>query len=315
MFEKIIDKINSAERIGIFGHINPDGDALGSIFSLKNVVEAMGKRGEAFLCGNIEPCVWELIQGKEETGCKPQECDLLIALDCADADRLGEWKEDFVNHPNTAAIDHHITHQQFAGETVVCDISSTCEVLYGLYREMNAELNAAAAHNLYIGLVTDTGNFKYSSVSGDTHRVAAELIEMGIDFSGIAKKVFDTFTKEFLALQERAIKKLEFFCDGKIALLKLSEKDFDECGIDEAAASSIVTLPAKIAGVEVGVYIRNRGTDEHKVSLRSVNAVDVSKIAADFGGGGHIRAAGYSVKPDELAENLEELISEIQKQL
>lgn len=315
MFERIIDKINSAERIGIFGHINPDGDALGSIFSLKDVVESMGKCGEAYLSGSIEPSVFSVIQSKDEPKCRPCECDLLIALDCADADRLGEWKEDFINHPCTAAIDHHVTHQKFAQETVVQDISSNCEVLYGMYKEMGVSLSMAAASNLYIGIATDTGNFKYSSVSGDTHRVAAELIDTGVEFADISKKIFDTVTKEFLALQERAIKKLEFYSGGRVALLKLSEDDFTECGTDEAAASAIVTLPARILGVEVGVYIRSRNANEYKVSLRSVDKVDVASIAATFGGGGHIRAAGYSVEPNMLDENLKELISKIEEQL
>lgn len=315
MFEKIIDRINSANSVGIFGHINPDGDALGSIFSLKSILEAMGKSADAFLCGNIEPAVFELIQGKSEPKRSPSECELLIAVDCADAERLGEWKNDFLRHQSTAAIDHHITHQSFACETVVSDVSSNCEVLFGMYKEMGVPLTLEAATNLYIGIATDTGNFKYSSVGGNTHRAAAELIDMGVDFAAVAKKLFDTVTMEFLLLQERAIKKLEFYCGGKIALLKLSENDFAECGIDEASASSIVTLPAKIKGVEVGIYIRTRNSDEYKVSLRSSEKADVAKIAAAFGGGGHVRAAGYSVKPGELDENLKQLIQETEKQL
>ena len=315
MFEKIIEKINKAERIGIFGHVNPDGDSLGSTHSLKIVLEEMGKTADVFLSGNIEPCVMELICGAEEARLCPKECDLLVALDCADADRLGEWKDEFVSHPNTAAIDHHITHKSFADETVVRDISSACEVVYGMYREMGIKLSMDAATNLYIGLSTDTGNFKYSCTSGETHRIAAELIEMGVDFCGIAKKIFDTYTKEYLALQDRAINRLKFYCGGRVSVLTLLEQDFKECGIDEASASSIVVLPAKIAGVEVGVYIRNRASDEYKVSLRSVSYVDVAEIAAHFGGGGHIRAAGYSVSPEKLDENIRLLTEEIEKQL
>lgn len=315
MFENIIEKLNSAECVGIFTHINPDGDALGSSYSLKSVLKDMGKRAEVYLCGKTEPCVFELVSACETPEFPVSECDLLIALDSADIGRLGEWSEIFAEHSNTAAIDHHITHKSYAGETVVGDISSTCELMYSLYKEMGISLSVEAASDLYIGISTDTGNFKFESVTGDTHRVAAELIEAGVPFSDIAKEIFGTVTKEYLRLQSRAIDALEFYLDGKMAVLGLSDKDFEECGIDEAGASSIVSLPGSIEGVEVGVYIRQRTEDEYKVSLRSVRFVDVAEIASRFGGGGHIRAAGYSITKDKIEENIKELMTEIERQL
>lgn len=315
MFEKIIEKLNKAECVGIFTHINPDGDALGSSYSLKNVLKDMGKRAEVYSCGNIEPCISELVSACDTPAFPVDECDLLIALDSADIGRLGKWSEIFAAHNNTAAIDHHITHRNYADETVVGDISSTCELMYSLYKEMGITLSVETASDLYIGISTDTGNFKFESVTGDTHRVAAELIETGVAFSDIAKRIFGTVTKEYLRLQSRAIDALEFYLDGKAAVLRLSDKDFEECGIDEASASSIVSLPVSIEGVEVGVYIRQRAENEYKVSLRSVKCVDVAEIASEFGGGGHIRAAGYSISEDGIEENIKELMLGIERQL
>lgn len=314
MFEKIIDRLNKAECVGIFTHVNPDGDALGSSYSLKNVLKNMGKRAEVYISGKVEPCVFELVQASEEYEFPKEECDMLIAMDSADLLRLAEYGDFFSEHPNTAAIDHHITHKEFAKETVVGDISSNCELLYSMYREMGAELSLEAASDLYIGICTDTGNFKFSSVTGDTHRVAAELIDMGVPFAEIVKKIFDTMSKEYLALQCRAIQSMKFSLDGKMAVLMFSNKDFEECGIDEAAANSIVALPGKIEGVEVGVYVRQRTDEEYKVSLRSSGDVNVSEIAAYFGGGGHIKAAGYSIFGD-VKENIELLTAEIEKRL
>ena len=190
MFENIIQKIKKANHVGIFTHINPDGDAMGSAFSLKAVLEDMGKTAEVFYSGAVEPCLLELVVGASESAETVDECDLLIALDCAAADRLGVWSDAFLCHKNTAAIDHHITHIEFAGDTVVGDISSTCELMYALYREMGIEISLSAATNLYIGMATDTGNFKFSSVTGDTHRAVAELIDAGVDFPEISKKLF-----------------------------------------------------------------------------------------------------------------------------
>lgn len=315
MFEKIIDKINSAERVGIFTHVNPDGDALGSAYSLKLILCALGKRAEVFLSGAIEPRVLELIEQGEPTGLKPDDCDLFVAVDCADSKRLDEWVGVFGKCENTAAIDHHITHIPFADETVVRDISSACEVICGMYKEMNARLSLEAATDLYIGMATDTGSFKYSSVTGDTLRIAAELIDMGVDFAAISKKLFDTKSRGYLKLMSRAIDNMRFFAGGRIALLSLSNEDFKTAGVDEAEASPIVTLPGNIDGAAVGIYIRQRGDDECKISLRSSSGVDVSKIAAHFGGGGHVRAAGYSVKPEEKSAAIDALICEIEKQL
>ena len=315
MYEKIIEKINRAESVGIFTHINPDGDALGSSFSLKSVLKSMGKKTEVFICGDIESRVDELIEKGEVTDLKPEGCDLLIAVDSADIQRLGKWSDFFAAHKNTIAIDHHKTHVKFAGETVVKDISSTCELMVGLYNEMEIDMSIGVAKNLYIGIVTDTGNFKYSSVTADTHRVVAELIEKGINFADIAKKLFDTVTKEYLMLKMRATEKLEFYCDERVALLTLSDADFEEYNISEADSSSLVVFPCSVKGVEVGIYIRQRNDNEYKVSLRSVNKVDVAEIACKFGGGGHMRASGYSVDVPGLESNIRELIAEIEKQL
>ena len=315
MFEKIIPKLKKAENVGIFTHINPDGDAMGSAFSLKAVLEHMGKSAKVFYSGAVEPRLLELVVGAEDAPETVDGYDLLIALDCAAADRLGVWSDAFLAHKNTAAIDHHITHMEFAGDVVVGDISSTCELMYALYREMEIEISLAVATNLYIGMATDTGNFKFSSVTGDTHRIVAELIDAGIDFAGVSKKLFDTVSKEYLELKTRAARSIKYYANGEIAVLRLEKADFDESGITETAASSIVTLPISIEGVEVGVYIRHRMSEGYKVSLRSVSRVDVSKIASRFGGGGHIRAAAYSVDEEDMRKNIKELIGEIEKQL
>lgn len=315
MFERIIEKIKGASRIGLFAHVNPDGDALGSIYSLKYVLETMGKQTEVYLDGRIQSGLLELIGDGTETTCRVDECDLLIALDSSDKERLGVWSEEFLKHKNTAAVDHHITHKQYANEAVVRDISSNCELLYAMYKEMNVIITPKAASALYTGMVTDTGGFKYSSVTPKTHRVAAELIELGADFANITKKVFDTKTKEYLKILQLAISRIQYYCDGKIAYLRLDAEDFENCGIEEADAGGIVSLPGTVEGVEVTIYVRRRGEDEYKVSLRSSGDTDVAKIALEFGGGGHVKASGFSLKATELDEGLNTLVSKISKEL
>lgn len=315
MFEGIIEKLKKAEHIGIFTHINPDGDAMGSAYSLKAAAEEMGKSADVFYCGESEKCLLELVKGASASCEEMSGCDFLIALDCAASDRLGKWSEVFLKHKNTAAIDHHKTHIEFAGETVVGDVSSTCELMYDFYRELGIELSHLLTTNLYIGMATDTGNFKFSSVTGKTHRIAADLIDAGVDFAKISKRLFDTVSKEYLDIEMRAIKGMRYYLENRVAILRLEKQDFIDSGITETEASALVSLPVSIEGVEVGVYIRPRTDEGYKVSLRSVNVVDVSQIAASFGGGGHVRAAAYTVDFDKIDEGIACLVDKISEQM
>ena len=315
MFEKIIPILQRAENVGIFVHTNPDGDAMGSSYSLKLALQSMGKQAEVYLSPHADYMAESLVYGKAPAGLSMEECDLLAALDCGDADRLGGYRPYFMSHGNTVCIDHHITHQSFARESVVRDISSCCEMMVTLYREMGLPLSREIAHNLYIGMVSDTGNFKYACVTADTLRAAAAAIETGIDFSDISKKLFDTKTMEYYKLMRIALDRLELFEDGRVGVLYLSQADFEEAGLDEAHAVGIVTLPTSIAGVQAGVYIRGRSAGEYKVSLRSVGEVDVAAIATALGGGGHVRASGYSVFGAAVEEIVPTVLAEIRKQL
>lgn len=315
MFEHIIPLLQKAEKIGIFAHENPDGDALGSSFSLKLVMQSLGKEAEVYLASKPDKQAFEIVEGKENTGLKPEDCDLLVAVDCASADRLGIHREFFEKHGNSVAIDHHVTHVQYAKAVMVEDCSSCCELMYHLYTEMDVLLTKEMAHNIYMGMVCDTGRFQFPDVTPNTLRVAAELVEKGADFSEISKKIFDTKTKEYYALMQTALNRLLYFEDGRVCALYLGIDDFETAGIDDAGAAGIVTMPSSIDGVEVGIYIREREKGSYKVSLRSPKTVDVSKVAMAMGGGGHVRASGYSVQGKNLHEMLDDVLTEIRKQL
>ena len=314
MFEKVIPLINEAHKIGIFTHITPDGDAMGSAYGLKLALESLGKECRVFLNDSPDRPAYDLMKKGPDTELQPSDCDLLVALDSADIGRLGKFGEIFSEHKNTIAIDHHITHVKYASSgTVVCEISSTCELLCTLRDEIGVELTKDIANDLYIGIATDTGSFKYSSVSGDTLRTAARLVDTGIPFSYLTNMLFDTKTFEYYDLLKTALSKLKLRCGGRVALMYLSEDDFKNADIDEAHAAGIVNIPGSIKGVKVGVYIRHRASGEYKISLRSNNSVDVSAVAAHFGGGGHVRASGYSVRNKSVQQICSELIGELEK--
>lgn len=315
MFEQVIPILKDAQKVAIFTHTNPDGDAMGSAYAMKLVLRALGKSAEVFLSSGYDAQAYRIISGKDETGLAVEDCDLMIALDCGDIYRLGEYQTVFENFSNTLSIDHHITHKPFARTTVVEDISSTCELLFLLYTEMRISIAKEVAHNLYIGIVSDTGNFKYSCVTPQTHIVAAKLMEAGADCTYITKILFDTKSFAYYKLMKTAIDRLSLHCDGKVAVLCLTAADFQEAGIEESAAVGIVSMPISIENVQVGVYIRGREDGTLKVSLRSTEKVDVAVVADRLGGGGHTRASGYNPKEKAPAKILKELLPEIQKQL
>lgn len=304
MFEALIDKIKNAEKIAVFNHLNPDGDAMGSAYGLKLVLEAAGKRAEVFLRDGEEYSKeYRCLKGTEPSKLSMEECDLKIAVDCADLERLGTYKAVF--RGNTAAIDHHITHKAFADVTVVvADASSTGEIIFDLAAELRVIPTKEIANNLYMAIMSDTGSFKYSSTTPKTHIAAAKLMETGIDAAQLSKTLFDTKSVEFLTLYKKGIEGLELHCEGRLAILYFSEADFKEAGISENDADAVVNLPNSIEGVEVGVYIRQRG-EVLKVSLRSSGFVDVARIAEAFDGGGHSNASGFSLKqPIEEAKRI-----------
>ncbi len=309
MFEKLKQMVDKAEKIALFTHTHPDGDALGSSFALMTALIQMGKMAQVFLGdGDITTKEYKQARkGDKFFDLSPKECDLKIALDCADKDRIELGGADFDG--NTAAIDHHVTHKPFATETIVIDAPATGEIVFDILKEWGVEITPAIADNLYMAIACDTGIFKYSSTTPKTHRVAAELMECGADFAAISRELFYKLSKEYLSLYKTALDRLEIFADGKGCMLYLSEEDFTAANISEDNAGEIVTLPNKIVGVETGIYIRSR-SDGLKVSLRSNEYVNVSEIAQEFGGGGHVRASGFTSQLPlaELKEAIKERI-------
>ncbi len=294
MFAEVIDKIKKAKRIGIFNHINPDGDALGSAFALKLCLVALGKEAQVFLRdGDALAKEYKLLKDIEGPPFTVDDCDLKIAVDCADKERLGEFADCFDGE--TVAIDHHMTHREFAKTTVVVPSApATGEIIFDLINALGVKIDADIAYNIYLAITCDTGSFRFSSTTAKTHIVAAKLVETGIDFAAMSKSIFDTKSFDVLKMYKMGIERLELYKDGKIALLCFSEADFKSVGVSEAETDSIVTLPNSVSGAEVGVYIRQRG-DAFKVSLRSNGRLNVADIALYFGGGGHKMASGFTL--------------------
>ncbi len=311
-------RIQDAASIAIGGHIRPDGDCTGSCLALyqyliesepeKTVDVYLEKIPKAYTSLVPEGVVrHEILDGRKY--------DLFICLDCADEERLGFSRPLFEQAEHTFCIDHHISNQQFAEDNhVVSDASSTCELVYDLLDYDKISLKTAEL--LYLGIVHDTGVFQYSCAGPSTFRAAAKLLEKGVN---APKLIQDTYYEKSYAQNQilgRALLESIVFMDGKCIASYITKKTMDFYGVAPGDLDGIVSQLRVTKGVEVAVFMYETEASVYKVSLRSKEKIDVSRIAAYFGGGGHTKAAGYSMAgtPQDvltnLAGQLEELLAE-----
>ena len=281
----------------ISGHKRPDGDCVGSCMAMylylkKTLPDAEVK---VFLDepAEIFACIKDF--DKIDRSYKIEgEVDVFIALDC-EKSRLGEAEELFANAKKRINIDHHVSNERGCGDInyISPGISSTSELVYDLMEEKYLDEDIAKA--IYIGIVHDTGIFQYSNTSPQTLRIAAELIEYGFDFPAIIEKTFYEKTYTQNQLLGRALLESIMFMDGRCIVSVINKKTLDFYDAEPNDLDGIVNQLRIIKGVECAIFMYETGNLEYKVSLRSRKSVDVSKVAAFFGGGGHIRAAGCSM--------------------
>lgn len=317
MDKKIIKLIEGAGSVAIFPHVSADGDAIGSSLALGLALIKSGKKAVVYIEEKI-PEIYTFLPGIE-LACfydeKFEDMDLNMALDTGDVDRLASRKDAFFKAPCTINIDHHITNTKFGHLNYVDWASaSTGEIIYNLLCGLKLEIDKDIATCLYTAIATDTGGFKYQNTTADTHKITAKLLEAGIDVGDLSQRIFDNTTFEKLKLTEKAIGLLELHENKKLAVVALSLEDIRSAGAKDEDCDGIVNIGRSIEGVEVSLLIKEKGKNEVRVNLRSKVSVDVSEIAAKFGGGGHKRAAGCTVS-GTVQEVKAQLIEEVKLKL
>lgn len=306
--ELFLKKIEAAENIAVIGHIRPDGDCVGSCLGMYNYIKDNypDKKVVVFL----EPIApkFRFLKGSEaiKSNCDDSIYELAISLDCGDTDRHGQFAAVFQNAKDTICLDHHRSNKGF-GDYYYCDpdASSTCEIIY---RHIDSSLiSRECAECLYLGIVHDTGVFKYPSTSQKTMEIAGFLISRGARSQYIIDETFFKVTYAQNKLTGEALLGSGLALDGKVIYTFLSRELFEKYGATKDDTDGIIDKLRVTEGVEVAIFAYDMG-ESIKYSLRSVSYVDVSKIAVSFGGGGHIRAAGFDVK-GEFEEVLNRIIS------
>lgn len=308
--EPLIKEIENSNNIVIAGHISPDGDAICSSLALAMAIEKMGKAPIVLL--EDFGSTYDYIEGKsliyKENYNDIENIDLFISADCADIERLGNYKVVFEKAKKTVNIDHHISNNNFAGLNIVNPkSSSTSEIMFEIINHIGAiDFNIATA--LYTGIVFDTGGFKYNCTSKRTHQIAGELIEQGIDTSKIHSIILTIHSLESSRLLAKAINNI--YIEDDIIISTLSMEEIKSLEATSNSTGTIIPYLLDTKFVNIAIFLYEKEDGSIKVSFRS-KSIDVNKIANYFGGGGHILASGATLKNISLEQAKEDVLAQV----
>jgi phosphoesterase RecJ-like protein len=320
--DRVAAELRARDRFLLTAHEGPDGDALGSLLGMHHLLTALGKDSVMFLAAKEFPLPIEYrFLPLEEVFHEPP-ADMadrtIIFLDCGNIDRMPvgflSAGDNFVVN-----IDHHHDNTRFGDLNLVeVEASCTAEIVFDLARLMEVPVTPDMASALYVGLITDTGKFMYENTTPHTHRVAAELIEAGVNVDDTYRRLYEHVPPEKLRLVARALGAIQHRCEGQLVVTYITAEDYAETGAGEEMTEGVIDHLRSIEGTRVAAVVRDlgdRGQAKRKVSLRSSDGeVDVSAIARKHGGGGHKRAAGFStdLEIDELIVFLcDELVEQL----
>lgn len=293
--------LKSRSDILILMHQSPDGDTLGCGFGLCRVLRLAGIKANAVCSDPVPPKYTFLSEWYEEQQFEPKT---IIAVDVADTKLLGKYSS--YDGRIDLCIDHHISNTGYADRLLLGENSAAaCEVVYRLLKESGFEIDGTAAMCLYTGIATDTGCFKFESVSPETHRIAADLYEyqFPVPAARLNRNIFDIKNRSRIKAESILMNNLEILYNGKCAITYVTAEEQENESVSSDDFDGIASLPMQIEGTEIAVTIKEKAAERgtYKISVRSGEFADVSAICAKFGGGGHIRAAGCTMT-GELAD-------------
>ncbi len=297
LIEQAAEFIRENDGFTLIAHISPDGDTLGSALALYGVLRELHKDVQV-VCGNRVPPNYAFLPGAQEVLMPgaARQLPYAIGIDCADALRMGTSAVLFDAARYTINIDHHVTNSAYAKLNVVDGgASATGELIYKLAVLLLPRLTEPVSTCLYTAILTDTGSFAYSNTTPETMRIAADILESGIDTYEINRLVYRTLPYHKVKLLGRAINNMELLCGGKLGITAITAEEMRELDAEEEDSEGIIDYVRDVDSVELAVMLREVDQNVFKASLRSKRYVDVSKISRVMGGGGHAFAAGYTV--------------------
>lgn len=314
--QALVEVIGARERFLVVGHASPDGDAVGSTLGLALILEHEGKDVTVYNRDPI-PYNFRFLPGASQWQTEIESdatFDVTILLDCAEPTRIGEDFPDNGWGETIAVVDHHKTWDEEFADLYVRDpkAAATGELLYHLGARLGA-VTLDVAKNLYCCMMTDTGSFRYSNTTRTAFRIAGELVELGVNPWEMTSEVYENQPVERLELLSRVLQTLSVSSCGRLAFLRVEKEMLQEVEAAGDLTDGFINYARSIRGVEVATQLREVGDGSWRISFRSRGAVDVSRLAEKFGGGGHHNAAGCSIEanPEEIEEQLSAALVEL----
>lgn len=314
---EITEKLKSNDNFYILTHQYPDGDTLGSAFALCEALQKIGKKAKV-LCPDIISNKYQYLMA----GIKQEDFEsaCIVSVDVADKKLLGSLQQTYGDNVDIC-IDHHGSNTRFAKYIYVDgQRAATAEIIYEIIKLMGVTVTKSIADCIYTGISTDTGCFRYTNATPDSYRIAADMMECGCNAAAINRVMFETKSRAKLDIERQVLDSIEYFSDNKCAIIYVTLDMIRKSGVKEDELDGIASIPRKIEGVLIGITMREKTDNTFKISVRTNDNIDAAAFCGEFGGGGHVAAAGCSISGNipEIKSKLSEVaaryIAEAQKQ-
>lgn len=309
LYAKAWELINKSQSIVLIPHINPDADGIGSAIGTYIALKNLGKQATLFCVSKEMPKVLDFLKGYEKFKHElPKKMDLVISFDCARFDRLGIIKGDF----KLINIDHHISNEHYGDVNIIdTNACSTTIVVYKLLKSNNIALNRDIADALYTGLVEDTNFFSNDDINIEAFEIATLLIKEGCNPAYVAKMLTKREPLSKIRLEAELLNTLELHFDAKVSTIYLTQEMLKKSGATLSDTDEFANIGKRLATVEIALFFREIESSKIRVSVRSKESFDSNAFAKLFGGGGHVKAAGFILENTNLWDAKEKILQKI----
>ncbi|MCC8132083.1 MAG: bifunctional oligoribonuclease/PAP phosphatase NrnA [Oscillospiraceae bacterium] len=293
-YDEVAEILKTIDNVTILTHKSPDGDCIGAGMGLCFYLRSLGKKANVLNSDGFPERFDFMTEGYEPQDFEEQ---FVISVDISDTTLLGDELESYSDKIDLC-IDHHGSNRFYAKKTYVDpEASAACLIIFEILEHIGAEISLPIATNLYTGLATDTGCFKFQNTTPEAHIAAAKLMRLGVDFEHINRKMFDIKSRGRVMCEQRLINDMRFFEDGQVAFLTVLNQHINEFQLDRSELDAFANIPLTIEGVRFAYTLKQQeeNPEEFKVSLRTTDA-DAAAICGEFGGGGHLRASGCTIE-------------------
>jgi phosphoesterase RecJ-like protein len=304
--EQIIHRLKNSRRVLLASHVNPDGDAVGSLVAMGAVLDAINIQNTMYNESPI-PAVYRFLPAVERIQQRFAQnvfYDTAVILDCGNFERIGAAHPAVSEIPVIINIDHHITNTLFGNHQLIDqNACATSELIYRLIKKMSISFNMVMATSIYTGIVTDTGSFRFSNTNQVAFAICTEMVHLGVKPYHVAQHLYGAYSLGRIKLLNLALDSIEISRNGKLSIMTLTQNMLNETGTHPEDADGLINYARRIEDVKVAALIQEQSNGHKKpqgpvpyhVSLRSDGSVDVASIAFKFGGGGHPSAAGFTI--------------------